>query len=110
MQVERAITTNYLLLFLNPVNVFLTLVGVIIARLCYNKYGYGINHIPGPTFATYTNVWRMRDVMKGRAELTNIDLHQKYGKIVRVGPKCVSVSDPAGMKVIYGFNSGFIKV
>ena len=32
-----------------------------------------------------------------------IDLHQRYGKLVRTGPNEVSVSDLAAIKKIYGF-------
>ncbi|KAF7193659.1 Cytochrome P450 monooxygenase [Pseudocercospora fuligena] len=77
--------------------------------LLFNKYGHGINHIKGPFWAAFTDLWRMLDVWNGHAETTHIRLHQKYGKLVRLGPRCVSVSDPKAIKIIYGFNSGFIK-
>lgn len=38
-----------------------------------------------------------------------IDLHRQYGHLVRVGPKHVSVGDPAAIKTIYSVNGGFTK-
>jgi hypothetical protein len=82
----------------------------ITARFLYNKFGYGISRIPGPFLASYTNLWRFFLVWGGRAELTHIKLHEKYGPLVRLGPKNVSVSDFSAVKVIYGLGAGYDKV
>ncbi|CAK7240637.1 MAG: hypothetical protein STHCBS139747_002083 [Sporothrix thermara] len=41
--------------------------------------------------------------------LYHIDLHEKYGNIVRLGPRSVSVADPDAAKIIYALNAGFVK-
>ena len=41
---------------------------------------------------------------------TLIKLHQKYGKVVRIGPNMVSVGDPEAVSVIYGMNPALEKV
>lgn len=38
-----------------------------------------------------------------------INLHRKYGPLVRIGPNHISVSDPAAVKVIYAAGKGFTK-
>jgi cytochrome P450 len=48
-------------------------------------------------------------VWQRRPELEHIRLHQKHGPLVRLGPRAVSVSDPAAIQIIYALNSGFIK-
>ncbi|KAJ6083488.1 hypothetical protein N7467_007623 [Penicillium canescens] len=81
----------------------------LIAWLLHNKYGHGINSIPGPVAASVTNLWRLALVTGRRPELEHIKLHRKYGSIVRLGPNVVSVSDPNAVKVIYAINAGFVK-
>ncbi|KAH8645947.1 cytochrome P450 [Ilyonectria robusta] len=81
----------------------------LITRLLYNKYGHGINSIPGPTLASFTNLWRFFLVTRRRPELKHIELHQKYGSVIRIGPNVVSVSDPNAVKIIYAINAGFVK-
>lgn len=82
----------------------------LVARIIYNKYGYGISGIPGPFLASWTDLWRFFTVWGGHAERVHIDLHAKLGSMVRLGPNCVSVSEPEAIKVIYGLASGYVKV
>jgi hypothetical protein len=82
----------------------------LVGHLIYNKYGYGIANIPGPFFAAYTDIWRFFIVWGRRPERTHVKLHERFGLLVRLGPNCVSVSDPAAIKTIYGLASGYVKV
>ena len=69
-----------------------------------------LRHIPGPFLASLTNIPRLRWVLTGKAHEVHTGLHRKYGKLVRFGPNMVSVSDPAEIPNIYGFNGKYIKV
>jgi len=90
--------------------VILLLLLAVFVRLLHNKYGNGINSVPGPLLASVTNIWRLVLVTGRRPELTHIELHRKYGSVVRLGPNVVSVSDPSALKIIYAINAGFVKV
>jgi hypothetical protein len=79
-------------------------------HLLRNKYGRGLAKLPGPWLAAYTGLWRWKDVRSGKAHQRAIELHRKYGPIVRVGPHHVSISDPQEIKNIYGLKSGYTKV
>ncbi len=79
-------------------------------NLLHNKYGHGINHIPGPPLAAWTKLWHLHNVSKGQAHRTIIDLHKNYGKLVRLAPNVVDVSDPAMIQVIYNVKGDFKKV
>ncbi|GME59387.1 cytochrome p450 [Neofusicoccum parvum] len=81
----------------------------LVATLLYNKYGTGLNHVPGPALAGYTDFWRLWVVWKRRPELVHIRLHDQYGSVVRLGPRTVLVSDNKAAKAIYALNAGFIK-
>ncbi|KAL4940291.1 hypothetical protein BDV06DRAFT_213603 [Aspergillus oleicola] len=68
-----------------------------------------LSHIPGPFFASLTNIVRRNWVLTGNAHLIHTNLHRKYGKVVRVGPHTVLVSDPAAIPSIYRFNEPYQK-
>ncbi|KAL5320426.1 hypothetical protein ACEPPN_011230 [Leptodophora sp. 'Broadleaf-Isolate-01'] len=84
-------------------------VAVISAQLLRNKYGNGINQIPGPLLASFTDYWRLFVVWGRRPEQTHVQLHAKYGDLVRIGPKTVLVADWEATKKIYALNAGYIK-
>ncbi|KAK3314443.1 cytochrome P450, partial [Apodospora peruviana] len=68
----------------------------------YDSHAAGINHIPGPFWARYTNLHAfISTVRAGKRGDYLIPLHEKYGDVVRVGPRTVSVADPDAVKVIY---------
>jgi hypothetical protein len=87
---------------------YLLALGII--RLASNKWCYGIQRIPGPWLAAYTNLWRFIIVWNRHPEIHHVKLHRQYGDIVRLGPNVVSVTDIDAVKQIYALNSGFIKV
>ena len=82
---------------------------LIIFHLLRNKFQRGLLGIPGPAVAAYTKLWRVYDVYLGSAHLTAIDLHKRYGKVVRVGPNHVSISDPDFISVFYGIKETYTK-
>ncbi|KAK3998283.1 putative cytochrome P450 pisatin demethylase [Cladorrhinum sp. PSN332] len=82
---------------------------VVVVWLARNRYHNGLNKYPGPFLASLTDWWRFFDVYRRRPERTHIELHKKYGPVVRLGPNTLSFSDPDSLKTIYGLNKGFIK-
>jgi hypothetical protein len=88
----------------------LILFGVFIARLVYLRYLSPYRDIPGPFLATISPLWRLRAAMNGTINTDIIKGHKKYGKIFRISPDEVSISDPEAIRVIYAHGSGFTKV
>lgn len=68
-----------------------------------------LRQIPGPIAARFTDFWYLWRVKKGHFEFDNIELHHKYGDIVRYGPNRYSFSSPNAQKVIYGHGAKFPK-
>lgn len=64
---------------------------------------------PGPLLARFSNAWYAHRMIKGHFEQDNVQLHRKYGKIVRIGPNLYSIDDDAAAKVIYGHGTQFTK-
>lgn len=83
---------------------------LVLTKALINKYGNGLGQVPGPFLAGFTDLWRVLIVWGRRPEAVHINLHKKYGNVVRLGPRAVSVADGQAVKVIYGLNSGFTKV
>lgn len=88
----------------------LIFLGLVVLRLATNRLKAGVRDIPGPAAAKFSRLWKLHSVWKGDHHNTAIDLHRKYGPLVRIGPRHVSVGDPSAIPVIYGLNSGFTKV
>jgi hypothetical protein len=88
----------------------LIILSIIITRLIRNKFSHGINNIPGPSIAAYTDIWRAFKTWKGDMEQTQLQLHKKYGPVIRVGPNSVSISDIGAVSTIYRFSNRFNKV
>jgi hypothetical protein len=86
------------------------ILGLIVFNLLWNKFQRGLVKIPGPALAAYTKLWRLHNVYNGHAHLTAIDLHRKYGPLVRIAPNHVSVADPKMIPVIYSNKEDFTKV
>ena len=63
-----------------------------------------LSSIPGPFAAKFTDFWRYRSQnAKGHTQRL-LALHQKHGKLVRIGPNHVSISDPAAVPIVYSTN------
>ena len=85
-------------------------VGLFLCYLLGNRYSKGISHIPGPTIASCTGFWRLWNVRQGSAHITQMELHQRYGSLVRIGPNHVCVRDPKAIPIIFGSKGRFTKV
>ena len=69
-----------------------------------------LRSVPGPFFARFTRLWYFIHVYKGSFELKEIELHRKYGPIVRIAPHEYSIDDVDAAKAIYGHGNNFPKV
>jgi len=69
-----------------------------------------LRHVPGPFLWSISNLPRARLAWSGKMHEAHIEQHRKYGKLVRLGPNCVSVGDPTEMPKIYGTGANMIKV
>jgi hypothetical protein len=69
-----------------------------------------LRDIPGPLLARFTRFWYFFEIYKGSFERSNIELHKKYGPIVRIAPAEYSIDDVEAAKTIYGHGNAFVKV
>ncbi|KAN0112205.1 benzoate 4-monooxygenase cytochrome P450 [Hyaloscypha variabilis] len=71
----------------------------------------GLEQIPGPFLAKYTDALRAYMAFKysGREVNLFMKLHQQYRDVVRIGPRSVSVLDPRAVSVIYNVKARLSK-
>ncbi|KAI0187259.1 cytochrome P450 CYP4/CYP19/CYP26 subfamily protein [Astrocystis sublimbata] len=68
-----------------------------------------LSHIPGPFIASLNELQRVFWVRTTRGHLIHQDLHEKYGEVIRTGPRNVLFSNPEAISVVYPARSGFPK-
>lgn len=94
-----------------PPNVILVpTLGLLLLSLWSFVSYYLLRGVPGPFLAAFSNLPRVAWILSNRAHDIHINLHRKYGKLVRFGPNMVSVGDPAEIPNLYGFTGKFAKV
>ena len=89
---------------------FLAVICLALVQTVRTTYRNGIRSVPGPFVAKFSILYRLSMVSQGKAPEEYGKLHEKYGDIVRVGPKQVSVNDHTAISQIYGISSRFGKV
>ncbi|MCJ1390938.1 hypothetical protein MMC18_003799, partial [Xylographa bjoerkii] len=75
--------------------------GAAVFKRAYKAYTSPLRDIPGPWLARLTRVWLAKAIAGADFEKTNIQLHQKYGPIVRIAPNEYSIDDFDAAQVIY---------
>ncbi|ETS76355.1 hypothetical protein PFICI_11742 [Pestalotiopsis fici W106-1] len=55
---------------------------------------YRLSHVPGPLIASLTSLWAFRASLGGQYHTIVQELQEKYGKVVRIAPNDVLISDP----------------
>ncbi|KAF2187920.1 cytochrome P450 [Zopfia rhizophila CBS 207.26] len=72
----------------------------------HDLYLHPLRHVPGPKWAAFSDLRYAVNLLRGRAVTDILQLHQKYGPVVRVAPDEVSFTTADSLKSIYGFKPG----
>lgn len=101
------------MLLLPPLFITISLVGLTVcfaAVLVVRRYVL-LHHIPGPRLAGWTDLWLFyKSQTVTDTNQMHVDLHRKYGSVVRYGPRRVMFSNVAAVPIIYGTTNSFEKV
>ncbi|KAJ5217959.1 Benzoate 4-monooxygenase [Penicillium cinerascens] len=68
-----------------------------------------LHDIPSPGLAAFTNLWLLIQARQGKRFLSVDNAHKKYGKLVRIAPRHVSIADDTAVPAVYGHGNGFLK-
>ncbi|KAI0115580.1 cytochrome P450 [Nemania sp. FL0031] len=99
---------NFALLFIGAYWAIL-LPAFLISRMVYRRYASPLRSIPGPFFASCTRLWKLRSVVSENTQWDHVDLHRKYGPVVRIGPNEVSFSSPQVARNLLSAGKRFYK-
>ncbi|KAK4503146.1 hypothetical protein PRZ48_006573 [Zasmidium cellare] len=75
------------------------------ATIIYNLCLHPLAGIPGPLLARITPLWIFYQCSKNRRPTLDLQLHEKYGSVVRISPNEVIFSNPEYFKTVYGAGS-----
>jgi benzoate 4-monooxygenase len=67
----------------------------------YFRCLHPLANYPGPLLASFTNLWKVKELWKLHLPDTLVDLHDKYGDVVRVGPNQLSFRQGEALPRIY---------
>ena len=89
--------------------------GLVFASLIFalvKSRAYKLDHVPGPFLSRYTDAYRAYLAWKYSGQDVNLymKVHSIYGDVVRLGPRSISVLDPAAIPSIYGVKARLNKV
>jgi hypothetical protein len=74
--------------------------------IIYNLFFHPLRKFPGPLLERASGIpWALRQIAGVQARHTQ-KLHERYGPVVRIGPKHLSFTDPKAWKDIYGHRVG----
>jgi hypothetical protein len=88
----------------------------VVISLFLNSTSAGLDHVPGPFPARYTDLWGALTAVKlnrtrSGAAVANFSraLERRYGTTVRTGPNTVTILDPNALQSIYGVRAKLMK-
>ena len=76
----------------------------------YCLFFHPLRNVPGPFLAKVSQLWRNYRYFRGTWHDDAIDIHEKYGRLVRIAPNEVSFVDEHGLKALYGHGKQIKKV
>ena len=80
------------------------------ARVLHFRHKKGFSKYNGPFLASFTDLWRVYYTYFNMGEFPMVDVHERYGDIVRVGPNHLSFAKSEAIKDIYGTGKAWNKV
>lgn len=72
-----------------------------LAYVVYQRYFHPLAKYPGPFWASITPFWKLWQFLNYRLPQSILELHQKYGAVVRIGPNDIDFWDASAIKPIY---------
>ena len=79
---------------------------LLIAFTLWRHTRHPLYHFPGPRLASWSNVLHSYWYLNGRLPYKILELHEKYGPVVRTAPNDLSFASATSWKDIYGSRQG----
>lgn len=91
-------------------HVLLIILGYLLLEAVYNLFFHPLRNVPGPLLAKLGQTWRNHKYFRGTWHDDCVEVHAKYGNVVRIAPNELSFVDEAGLKSLYGHGRQVLKV
>lgn len=65
-----------------------------VARYLHRRYRHPLRAVPGPFLASVTSLWLVKYMFRHDQHRDYVELHRKYGPVVRISPNRVIISTP----------------
>ncbi|KAH5479181.1 hypothetical protein HBI52_224610 [Parastagonospora nodorum] len=79
---------------------------VFVANKVWKHLRHPLREFPGPRLAAWTDIPYCYWLLGGRQPFVLLQLHEKYGPVVRIAPNELSFNTAASWKDIYGYRPG----
>ena len=90
--------------------VFAILIFLYLVQVVYYTFFHPLRKVPGPVFARFSGAWRNIRYFRSTWHEDILELHEKYGPVVRIAPNEVSFVDPKALTALYGHGTAAKKV
>lgn len=88
---------------------FVIIPAAIVTRAVYRRYASPLRSYPGPWLASCSRLWKVISTASTRTHLDHIELHKRYGPVVRIAPDEVSIASPEAARTLLSAGKRFYK-
>ncbi|KAI2613415.1 cytochrome P450 [Hypoxylon sp. NC1633] len=82
---------------------------LLVVRFFYKRYASPLREYPGPFLASISRLWKVYSTATEHTHVDHMELHRKYGPIVRIAPDELSFSSPSVARNILSAGKRFYK-
>lgn len=83
--------------------------GIVVVSLVRSYFFHPLRKFPGPFWAAHTDLWRLYYLCSRRMPDKLLEMHEKYGPVVRFAPNELSFQNPEILEQVYKGGRKFIK-
>ncbi|KAB2573234.1 Cytochrome P450 monooxygenase gsfF [Lasiodiplodia theobromae] len=103
MEPHPALSTKSVVGYIQPSTLAALFFSYVLITIIYRIFFHPLHRIPGPFPAKFTELWRTRKYLAGNWHSDILELHRKYGPVVRISPNEVSFVDKEALAQVYGY-------
>lgn len=82
-------------------SVFIIIIFLSLFYVLYQRFLHPLSRYPGPFLASLTDLYKVYLLYTGRLPALLLQLHEKHGDVIRIGPDELTFSNAAALLDIY---------
>jgi hypothetical protein len=92
-----------------PISILLTFLITLLIHHLLSSHSPSTFNLPGPSHTKYTSLPLLFHEFSGTRRIYIHNLHIKYGPLVRISPREISILSPEALKKVYAEGGGWEK-